>query len=337
MAIEDPKVREAAMAKLDAQLKAEEALTTQDQRSAADEAWRLYTQEGMRPQDVPMDLQIKMGREGTLNFFESARSYESGTLATDELRYSELQRMSVEDPQGFADLDLSYDRKNFSKGDYRAIEQMQLEIIQGISTADQKAQGVLDDPATMAKVYTDAEQVYNDAVPSAGPKRSQQEAAAYNRFQESVKRYARDFMLEKRRPMTFDEQDKLFSMLLTPIVLEESGTFGSSRDAMLFDAPLREAGERVRGNLSAADVTLADEKEAREELLKFYGREPSDDEILAHHNNKVLAKLGISPEMEYSEVPRDVRRSMEERYPDASDEELVDMYIDFVLAAAKHQ
>ena len=42
----------------------------EDQRGAADEAWRLYTQDGMRPQDVPMDLQIKMGREATLNFFE---------------------------------------------------------------------------------------------------------------------------------------------------------------------------------------------------------------------------------------------------------------------------
>lgn len=338
MAIEDPKVRAAAMSKLDARLKAEEALTSQDQKAAADEAWKLYTQEGMKPESVPMDLQIRMGREATLNFFESARAYESGTLVTDELRYSELQRMAVEDPQGFADLDLSYDRKNFSKGDYRAIEQMQLEIINTMSANEGKTRDALNDPATMKSVYDAAEQVYQDAVPSVESRRSQAEAAAYNRFQEQVKGYARDFMQEKGRPMTFDEQDRLFSMLLTPVIIEDdSGLFGSSRDAMLFDAPFRESGERVRGNVPAEDVSLVDEQEARTELKEFFGREPTEDEVVTHYNRKLLADMGISPEMEYAEIPRDIRRKMQDQYPDASDEELVDLYVDFVLETAKRQ
>jgi hypothetical protein len=338
MAIEDPKVRAAAMAKLDAQLKTEAALTAADQKAASDEAWRLYTQNGMKPEQVPMDLQIKMGREATLNFFESARAYESGTLVTDELRYSELQRLAVEDPKTFSEMDLSYDRKNFSKSDFRAIEQMQLELLQGMEANDGKARDALNDPATMKGVYDAAERVYQDAVPSKESRRSQEEAAAYNRFQEQVKSYARDFMTEKGRPMTFDEQDRLFSMLLTPVVIENnSGIFGSSRDAMLFDAPFREPGERVRGNVPAGDITLADEEEARAELQAFYGREPSEDEITVHHNRKLLADMGISPEMEYSEVPRDIRRKLGSQYPDASDEELVDLYIDFVLETAKRQ
>jgi hypothetical protein len=335
MAIEDPKVRDAALSKLDARLKAEEALSARDQKAAGDEAWRMYTQEGMRAQDVPMDLQIKMGREATLNFFESARAYESGTLVTDEVRYSELQRLAAQDQRAFVDLDLSYDRKNFSKGDYRALEQLQLEVEQQLASAEEGAQNVLDDPATMNKVYSAAEQRYNDMLPADG-KRQGAEAAAYNRFQESVKRYSRDFMLEKGRPMTFDEQDRLFSMLLTPVLIGRPGV-RSQREAMLFDAPFRNPGERVRGNQSAENVSLADEEEARAELLDFYGREPTEDEINVHYNRKVLADMGISPDITYGELPRDIRKKLSTQYPDASDEELVDLYVDFVLETARRE
>ena len=338
MAIEDPKVRAAAMAKLDAQLKTEAALAATDQKAAADEAWKMYTQDGMAPESVPMDLQIKMGREATLNFFESARAYESGTLVTDELRYTELQRMAVEDPQGFAELDLNYERMNFSKGDFRAVEAMQLDLIQQMQKGEQDGRKALDDPAEMQKVYTAAEQVYKDAVPTSGSKQTPQEAAAYRRFQEQVKDYSRQFMTEKGRLMTFDEQDRLFSMLLTPVVIENnSGLFGSKRETMLFDAPFREPGERVRGNVSPGDIALVDEEEARTELRDFFGREPTEDEIATHHNRKLLADMGITPEMEYQEIPRDVRRKLVDRYPDASDEELVDLYVDFVLETTKRQ
>jgi hypothetical protein len=338
MRIEDPKVRAAAMAKLDGQLKLEERLATDDQQAALGEAWNMVTQQGVEYSKIPMDLQIKMGREATLTFFESARAYESGTLVTDELRYSELQRMAVDDPSAFLSMNLNEERLNFSKNDFRAVEQMQLELKQQIEGATAGSRSAIDDPAAMKSVYGAAEQVYNDVVPSKEGRRSQEEAASYNRFQQQVKSYARDFMQEKGRPMTFDEQDRLFSMLLTPTVIEDnSGVFGSSREAMMFDAPFREPGERVRGNVPASDIAMVDEEEARQELLQFYGREPTEDEITVHHNRKLLADMGVSPEMGYSEVPRDVRRKMAERYPDASDEELVDLYIDFVLETAKRQ
>lgn len=344
MKIEDPKVRAAALAKLDQQLTTEAKLSAEDQKNAGNEAWKMFLQDGMRPQDVPMDLQIKMGREGTLNFFESARAYESGTLVTDEEVYSDLQRMAVEDPNNFVALDLNNYRLDFSKSDFRAIEQLQLNTITALNKTETDGRKALDDPANMKELYAAAEQRYNDVVPESGAKKgteaAKQEAARRNRYLEQMSEYSRQFMQEKGRLMTYDEQNRLFSMLLTPIILESDGTlYGTNqREAMLFDAPFREADERVaRAGVAAEDISLVDEEVARDELVRFYGREPSDDEVVVHHNRKLLAQMGVSPEMTYTDVPKDVRRKLEDRYPDASDEELVDIYIDFVLEQAKPQ
>lgn len=344
MKIEDPKVRAAALAKLDQQLTTEAKLSAEDQKNAGNEAWKMFLQDGMRPQDVPMDLQIKMGREGTLNFFESARAYESGTLVTNEEIYSDLQRMAVEDPNNFVALDLNNYRLDFSKSDFRAIEQLQLNTITALNRSETDGRKALDDPANMKALYAAAEQRYNDVVPESGAKKgteaAKQEAARRNRYLEQMSEYSRQFMQEKGRLMTYDEQNRLFSMLLTPIILESDGTlYGTNqREAMLFDAPFREADERVaRAGVAAEDISLVDEEIAREELVRFYGREPSDDEVVVHHNRKLLAQMGVSPEMTYADVPKDVRRKLEDRYPDASDEELVDIYIDFVLEQAKPQ
>jgi hypothetical protein len=283
-----------------------------------------------------MDLQIKMGREATLNFFESARAYENGTLVTDELLYSEFQRMAAEEPERFAGLSLNSYRGDFSKGDFRAVEQMQLELKQTIEAAERGEVDKTRDPSVMNEIRSNAEAAY-DMTPGGADKRKKKDTAGeYRRFQSQVTEYSRAFMAEKGRPMTGDEQDRLFSMLLTPIIITTPGSWGSDdRNALLMDAPFRGRGDKIRGNIPAEEISLVDEEEARAELRDFYGREPYEDEITRHHNQKVLAANGISPEMSYRELPSEVRTKLHKRYPDASDEELVDLYIEFVLETAK--
>jgi hypothetical protein len=339
MRIEDPKIRAAAMAKLDGQLKTEAALIAADQKDAGDEAWRMFTQGNMAPEDVPMDLQIKMGRENTLNFFESARAYGAGTLVTDEERYSEIMDAARLEPERFAGMNLNDERLNFSKSDFRVIEELQRTVKEGMASAEQSSVKATQDPENLGKLRTEAKKAYEENVYVPKDQKDSKTAfAGYNRFQEQVESYASQFMSEKGRVMTGPEQSRLFSMLLTPIIIEDEtrGWGGrAGREALMFDAPFREGDQRVRGNIPAEDISLVDEQKARAELKDFYGREPSDDEIVTHYNRKVLADRGVSPEMEYEEVPSEVRTRMLKEFPDASDEELVDMYINFVLETAK--
>jgi hypothetical protein len=332
MAIEDPKVRKAALAKLDAQLTLEASLAAQDQKAAGDEAWSAFLQGGMAPQDLPMDLQIKMGREATLNFFESARAYEAGTLVTDDELYSELQRMSVMDEKKFSELILNDYRMDFSKADFRTLETMQNGVIQQMQEREANGITAINDPATMQEVVTKAEAAY------AGASLPGKDPVMTTRFRDQVTSYARDFMKENGRPMTGPEMETLFSMLITPILVDNPNDWSSPRNARAFEAPYRSRDEtKVTGGITVEDMTLADEELARAELLSFSGVEPGEDEIVQHHNRKVLAAVGVNPDMMYSDIPKAAWSKLTARYPEASNEELLYMYIDFVLETSQKQ
>lgn len=333
--IEDPKLRAAAIAELQLRATVAENTRNEERRLASEQAWDIIDNGGS-PDSVPPELQSLVGVNTMNEIFNAYERNQQGVDFTDETRHLELLDLATKNPDAFASLDLNEDRANLSRGDLLALKTMQAEIAQ-----DRK---VLKEQGAAALVYTDedyrkatndADTQYQAAVGvTPGSKMSQEQTAQYNRFTQQLRAGMRSFANENGRQMTFEERTNFVNTLLAPVVIEgvNSGWL-SGNSAFLFDVP-GTARDGFEPAVTRDLVAPADERRITEELTTRYGRKPSTDEVIEQYENELLLSLGISPAIEYREIPKDMRRRLQDAYPQASDQEIVDLFIAITIEAA---
>lgn len=342
LAIENPKLRAAVLDELQLRMRVEEQASAYRDKQVADQAWSIIDNGGT-PDDIPLALQMEVGVQTMNTIFDSYERRTQGVDVTNEGRYLELYDMATSTDKAVQDaflkLDLNLDRPNLSQGDLRTMKVFQTEMRDGraAAAADGPASVSLYDDSDFRGANGDLEQQYTAAVG----------AASAAKLDEAQRRQLADLQLRMRqamgnfadkegRKMSFEERSSFASTLMAPVVIEgvNDGWFGGGTP-MLFQVPdLTRDGQGYELQYSRGDVPVEVEREIGEQLTKAFGRPPTEDEIVEQYENELLLSLGMSPSFEYRDIDRKTRKALQEQYPDASPEELVDLFRTLTLEAA---
>ncbi len=337
--ITDPKLRSAVLSELELRQSVAHNVRTEETRAANEAAYDIIDNGGSA-NDIPPDLQAQVGVGVMNDIFNQIQRRATGVDYTDEARHLELIDLSTSDPQAFASLDLNEDRPNLSRGDLLTLKAMQQDITNAVEQAKTNgAASLVYSDTDMRNIVNDGNEQYKAATGiTPGMSMTQEQMAQYNRFTQQLRQGVNAFTQEHGRKMSFEERTSFINTLLAPVVIDgvdRSNLPFNAGDAFLFEVPsLARADAGVEMQYGIGDVPPDDETRIKAALTQSFGREPSEDEIIEQFENEVLMSVGISPTIEYREVPKDIRRSIFEEYPDASDEEVVDIFLGLTLEAA---
>jgi hypothetical protein len=345
--IEDPKLRAAVMSELQLRQSVAENARAERARVTNQRAWDIIDAGGT-PDDIPPSLQVEVGARTMNTIFDTYERNLTGVDNTDETRYLELFDMAMggsrEEQEAFVGLDLNEDRPNLSRGDLRQLKVLQAEMRADMEAA--KAEGppevTLYSDADFRSANSDAEAQF--AAVMGHDKPSDMANADRRRLaelQSIMRARMRDFANREQRPMTFDERQKMVAQLLAPVIIEgvdRSWKPFNVGDTRLFEAAnLARSGQAVELQYERADVPPELEREIAEQFKAAYGRLPTADEIVEQYENEVLLDLRLDRAIEYKDIPKETRKSLEELYPDAGPAELPELYLELMLEVAKRE
>lgn len=339
MAITDVRQREAALKEFQLRLQTQDLAQTRLRQAAGDEAWRLVVEQGQDPTSLPPELQLQLGPDGMSSIIGAARTYAIGVDLSNEGTYASLIDMvSSTDPEtrrAFMEMPLAADYADqLSRSDMRELLQLQRTMREEVQRREsgQAADTVYtsEDYAKAAQGATEAFQAATGWRPSASE--SQERMRQWHRFTTQLRAMMEDYANSTGQPVPPSIQDRMIAQLLTPITVTGPGPalLGGTATQM-FDAPFRDPGARVEVDVERMDVPYAERDRITQQLSNAWGRLPTNDEVLMQYKNEALLALGLQPDMDYRDIPRDVRRAIEERYPAASREEVMDLFLEYVV------
>ncbi len=336
--IDNPQLREAVVREIETRRRAAANDRAHRRGIASDRAWDIIDQGG-RPEDIPPEVQAEAGMSVMNTIFDTYERNVQGIDTNDELREQELRDLAVEDPNRFAGMDLNEERATLSRGVYAEMKEMQRAMLEDRKTIqEQGVSAVVYKDEDYRAAQRDAKDQYTAAIGVApGAKMSPEQVHQYNRFTQQLREGMRQFANENGRAMTFEERTNYTTMLLAPVVIEGvDRSFGPGvGDQFLFEAPsLARNGADVELQYGRDDVPPDVEMEITQQLTRQFGREPTEGEVVEQYENEVLLSMGIPPNIEANEIPKDIRRNIQFTYPGSSPEEVVDIYRNMVLVAA---
>ena len=209
---------------------------------------------------------------------------------------------------------------------------------QSTKIKEQGAASVVYDDADYRSAHSDAEVQYLAAI---GVKSEAEMTADQTlrqlRFQQQLRAGMNKHAEETGRPMSFEERTNFVNVLLTPVIMEgvDTKTGWGLGDQRLFDVPNyrsaleRQTDPRVEGQLDA--VPPDDRQRIEQRFMQINGRRPTDDEAVELYEDELFLSVGLSPSIEYRDVPVDVRRTLIEENPGTNKDEIAAMYKAMVL------
>jgi len=334
--IEDPKLRAATIKELELRINVAEQVRSSEARAASDEAWGVID-EGGAPSDIPPELQVTVGAAGMNEIFNAYERNQVGVDVTAEDRHLELLDIARDDPQAFASLDLNDDRENLSRSDLLAMKSMQDELNQNIQTVNERGQAaVVYDNTDYRQAMTDAQDQFSAATgikPNSSA--SQEDLQQYNRFTQQLRAEMNRVAEETGRAMTFEERTNFTNALLAPAIIDGVDLHsGWGNGTYLFDVPLMSQNGKFELSMDRASVPPVEANRIEGRLTEAFGRKPSADEVTEQYENELLLSIGVPPVVEYRDVPRDVRRTISDNFPDASHEEIAEIFRELSLRVA---
>lgn len=328
MDIEDPDVREASLTLFKQRMQMSDYMKGKEVEAAGDDAWQSIV-EGGDPSDLPPEQQILLGPAGMSSLIGAARTYKLGTDTTDEIRYNELYDTAFsEDPakrQEFMDYDLNGEMDNLSQGALQYFKDQQTEMRSGRVKAGPGASDTVYDIEDYSKVYTASKTQYEAAVG-----KSADDPKAWNRFTSQLRQAMDAYATEKGKQMPPSLIDQTIGMLLTPVIINPKGIY-NEHEGFMMDVPFRPAGADVDVNMSYEDIEYNERARVDNFLSTAYGRPPTDSEIVDHYEREQLQKMGLRPEIEFGDIPKDLRKDLAKKHPGKSEEQLIDLYLSVMI------
>ena len=334
--IEDPQLRAATIKELELRINVAEQVRASEARAASDEAWSVID-EGGAPSDIPPDLQVTVGAAAMNEIFNAYERNQIGVDFTAEERHLELLDLARDDPKAFASLDLNDDRANLSRADLLSMKSMQDEINQTAQTIEQRGRSaVVYGDTDYRQAMTDAQDQFTAAtgiVPNSSA--SQEDLQQYNRFTQQLRAEMNRVAEETGRAMTFEERTNFTNALLAPAIIDGVDLHsGWGNGTYLFDVSLMSQDGNFELSMDRANVPPVEANRIEERLTEAFGRKPSADEVTEQYENELLLSIGVPPVVEYRDVPRDVRRTISDNFPDASHEEIAEIFRELSLRVA---
>lgn len=344
--ISDPRLREATIREIELRRNAAANDRAARRSDALEQGWSILDNGG-RPDQIPPHLQAEIGLQGMNDMYNVYERNQTGVDFTDEVRHLELIDMATKSPSDFVNLDLNEDRPNLSRGDLLSLKSLQEEIRNNqAEAAAGRSVGAIYRDEDYRQAATDA-RIQFQAATGIDPGKAgatQEQLASFNRFTQQLRSGMNQFAETNGRAMTFEERTNLVTALLAPVAFSStdpgvmdgvSALFGGgTTSGRMFDIPSMQPGTKAELTYGAGDIPGADVVRITEALTKSFGRRPSSDEIVEQYENEVMLSVGVSPYLEIGDIPEDVRYEMYRQFPDASPEEMVEIYRELVLRSA---
>jgi hypothetical protein len=345
----NPVMREALIREIE--LRRNIAIADEDarQRSARQQVMEIVEQNGGRPELVPMDLQRTVG-VAFMNEVRGAIDAERmGQMVSDENVLIEMEELIDNDPDRFMDLDLNEYGQLLSREDRALYRERQREMQQW---RDDPNSMITDDDRNHAG--TVAREVWERLtnIPITGTNAPEGAGVRYQRYLQQFRHQFEQDVAAARRPLTVTEIENLATVLLSPAqwsVETPRRIAGAWRDPRVdtFEGTLTDAifAAGPDGGISLAipigSVPAADRERIRERLSTELGVESvSDDDIVQQYGNERLLSVGISPTIEFNDIPLstrlDIQTSLATRGIQPTDDAVLEEYLTaaFSVAAA---
>lgn len=332
--IEDPDVREAAIAMIDQRMAVSERAEAYERETAMEGAYELIVREGVAPEDLPIEQQLLIGQAGMNTLMGAARAYATGSDIHNEDLYLELYDMAnstdASTRQAFLDANLNEEAGSLSQNALMGLKEMQNEMR---SLAEERKGSMPGDyiysGEDFPKVYNQVKDQYQAATGyrPGSSENTREQSERWVNFTSQLKQAMVAYANENGAPMPQSLIDQTVGMLLTPVIID-NGLLSRGKELSLFDAPFRKQGATVEVNVEATDIPLAERERVTNTLMKAYDRPPTEDEVVEFYERELLLRNGLLPEMEYGDVPKDLRSALEREYPDASEEQIIDLFLE---------
>lgn len=336
--IKDPKLRAAVMSELELRQSVAQAGRQESQRVSEEQAWDIIDQGGT-VDDIPPELQVEVGAVVMNTIRNTQERTMLGVDVTDETRHLELIDMARDNPQEFAQLNLNDDRENLSRADLLALKETQTSLSDTFKQVDENGwSSVIYTDKDFKSAVSEAETQYQAAtgINPTGAKTTQEQLQQFNRFRQQVWNGMRQFANTNGRAMTFEERTSYVNTLLLPTVIDGVDLkSGFGKGTYLFDAPTyARDGARAEPQLGRYDVPASEETRIREQFNSQFGRAPSEDEVVEQYETELLLSVGVDPNLEYSEVPKDIARKLKEADPSLDPAGITEVYMAMMLEMA---
>lgn len=334
MQIEDPDVRERAVAMIDQRMAVSEKADAYEREQAMDGAYQAIVTQGIMPEQLPIEQQLLLGPSGMSTMMAAAQAYATGSDIHNEDHYLNLWDMANStDPsarQEFLDMDLNESAADLSQSALLGLKKMQVEM-RGLAEERKNASpgDLIYDVEDFPKVYNTVKDQYQAATGyrPGQASNSREESERWVNFTSQLKAAMVDYANQNGAPMPQSLIDQTVGMLLTPAIINPRGPI-NEREVNLFDAPFREQGATVDVNVQVEQIPLAERERLTQTLAHAYNRPPTEDEIVDLYERELLLRNGLLPDMEYGDIPKDLRRELERVYPNASEEQRLDKFLE---------
>lgn len=295
--ISDPDVRELTRKRIYAGMEASSKAREEQERQAKATLWQ-YVDQGMTPDQVPMDVRQAAGMASV----SSAWSYidaaaKRGEVVSDEGLLYEMRRSAAMDPVAFSTVDLNEYRDRLSVAAIKEMTDLQTTAL----TDQRKAREdglVLTSAFSMASSQLEAVGITTTGKDgSARQEAAKREAAFQNALATEMEAFK---AANGANPAQADIQ-KMVNRLLLPIVVKTprgpanpAGWFGSdmsTQDGLFaFEAGSRADGTTVDVVVEYGDIPIDLRRGIARDLELELGRKPSEDEIVSRYEEVALSR-----------------------------------------------
>lgn len=331
LAIEDPEVRDAALAKINSLSVMQERARGLSQQEAQEEAWNTYAETGQS--DFGVETMQAMGQAGWTAFQSAVARDRQGIDETDPATWDMLTT-AASNTREFAEINLEAHRGNLSKADWRAFYEQREAARAAVGNAPFELARTKQN-IDYAKMYTYADDLYKGIVTDKSEADlSQEERMKRVEFQRTLSTLIGEFFdRETREPTQLEVQDMALGLLL-PVEVDGGGWFGGT--TRLFEMQGREDGQTFDVVVAYDDIPYQDRGRIAS-MLTAEGIEPTREAVENAYEREAMLKAGMIPLIGAADVPKDFATSVTDVMGTLSEAELVEMYQLYLLESFREQ
>jgi uncharacterized protein (TIGR02594 family) len=332
MAIADPEVRKAALDEFVTRLRVRDEAIDMRRTEAMETIHARMIDENLNPDDLPLDTKVQVGTGGMSVLREAYRNHVNGTDVTDDETYQYFLDLSLSNEtarqQRFVDTNLNNYAGELSAG---ALREMKI------------AQATLRDEMADAAAGRTAERIYkrSDYADAANSATDQFQAAlgtrpgasagtatmqSWRNFNTQLTGAMRTYADTNGVAMPQQLLEQTIGGLLFSTSINPAGLAGA-RAGIYADSFYREAGADVDVTLTEQDVPFNEKARIGAALAQRWDRQPTTEEVVDQYEREALHRIGVRPDMDFDDIPTDVRRRLARENPNASREQQLDKYL----------
>lgn len=336
MDIQDLDVRNAALSSFEQRLKARDLQKSMEREQLMDEGWKSIV-EGKNPDNLPAAMKIEIGSAGMNSLNDAFKSNLNGSDATDPKLFQHFLDMSLSSDgklsKKFAETNLNDFAGELSIADLTKLKTAQAEVRDEVKNRAAGARGVYERKDYGAAADTGKDQFKAVAGEYPGASASPKTTLMWNQFQEALKGAMNKYADENGAAMPDALMDETIGALLMPMIVNVP--WGQDISTIVAATPYRPGGTTVDYKMTEADVPFADRERLTTFLSTRFKRAPTQEEVVDHYEREVLERVGLRPEIDFEDIPADIRKQIRKADPSLSDDAVIDKYLKLMVDAAR--